>query len=232
VRNIIYHHVARAPSGLVFFLRRKNFIITSSNRQVPTEANVLKRVCKTTRAETRHMDIQVNEVKVEGLVFARMMNRGDWRLKNFTGIMDIQNVPGLGLNPSPHILHDCIFAFARNNPDATIQVRVNDLAWATPGCSMMGFLCLAWTIEKAVRDLKKRSFVGIGKAVKSWKGPGKDVNLKNITFRTQQTVFNEGLFIQRIRGLDSQFVNKYALKLYGSEEAFVKAVRAWYELGL
>jgi hypothetical protein len=52
LRNAIYEYVVDTPTGLVFSIEHRGFVITSSNRMVASQANPLQRVCRLMRAET------------------------------------------------------------------------------------------------------------------------------------------------------------------------------------
>jgi hypothetical protein len=62
LRNAIYECVVDTSTGLVFFIEHRGFVITSSNRTVASEANPLQRVCRLTRAETRKLELQKNDI--------------------------------------------------------------------------------------------------------------------------------------------------------------------------
>jgi hypothetical protein len=233
IRNSIFRLVVQTSSGYVFLRRYETkSIVTSSVRQTATEANVLQQVCKQMRAETRHLELRANEVRVEGHVFAELMRKKDLRLQKFTGVIQLQQVKNLrSLDPDTELLHDGIFKFARDDPAADVTVIVDSLSFTSLGATINYFLCIGWTIERVVRGMK-RSFPGVRRATKNWQGDGKDLNLPNLRFKPAVFEFNKTWFIQSMR-TEHRFVAKYALKHYeGSEEKLVEAVWGWYRDGI
>jgi hypothetical protein len=156
------------------------------------------------------------------------MKNGDYRLQHFRGAIQIQKVDCLSTKPNLTMLHHYIFPFVRRN----LIVHIHNFTFAASGSSIEEFLCLGWIIEKAVRDMKYRKFIGVQQMTRDWKGTTGPVNLRNLRFRPACQQFNEELFHKRIHGMALVFVNKYAMKLYGSTDDLLDAVRSWYADGL
>jgi hypothetical protein len=106
-------------------------------RQTATEANVLQQICKQMRAETRHLEFRVNEVRIEGYVFAELMRKKDLRLQKFSGVIQLQQVKNLrALDPDTELLHDGVLKFARDNPAADVTVFVDLLSFTALGATI------------------------------------------------------------------------------------------------
>jgi hypothetical protein len=215
-------------------LRKRKWVVTSSHGQKIQNANPLQNVCKLMRAETRRLEMKENEVKVDGDVFVQMRLDDDWRLRDFSEVINTQNTRGISLELHATMLHDFILRFASENQEGIVKLPVTSLSFALRGTTVADFLSLGWIIEKGVRGLKKRNFPGIRKVSKLWKGKIGPEKLTNLKFRPIAEDFLEEKFkllIQQ-RPEEKKFVQQYAIKLYGSEDALIAAVRKWYKNGV
>ncbi|KAI4919031.1 uncharacterized protein J4E92_008675 [Alternaria infectoria] len=232
LRNRIAEMVCGTTSDCVWFLGHGQHIVTSSKIREVTSSNPLKAVCKTLRAETIWLEMRVNRVKVEASIFVRMHQKKDLRLRQIKSSIEI--AVKWQDNFAPEMKRRrAIFEYAKENPDIKIGVRISNWKFVSAIMPLQYFVCVGWAIEKSLRG-KKWKFTGCQKALVCWTDgkANEELDLPNLKFFPLVGKFDEDMFRQMVtKGEEAAFARKL-IKLYGSEDEAVAAVKVWFVEGV